>query len=136
MQQMRISSELAEIDLAMVHRFLAEDSYWAKGIALEPLRKSVANSLCFAGFVGAEQVAFGRAVTDLSSFGYLKDIFVLPKWRSCGYGMELVGAMIERLDAEGVPILMLATSDAHALYRRFGFELVEGSAKYMRRERP
>lgn len=135
MQQMRISSEFAELDLAIIHRFLAEESYWAKGIELESLRKSLTNSLCFAGFVGAQQMAFGRVVTDRASFGYLKDIFVLPQWRGRGYGIELVGAMIERLDAEGVPILMLATSDAHALYRRFGFELVDGSAKYMRRAR-
>lgn len=136
MQHMRISSELAEMDLAMIHRFLAEESYWAKGIELEPLRKGLVNSLCFAGFVGAEQVAFGRVVTDLFSIGYLKDVFVLPEWRGRRYGVELVGAMIKRLDAEGVQNLMLATSDAHALYRRFGFELVDGSAKYMRRARP
>ena len=136
MQSMRISSEFEEMNLNMIHRFLSEESYWAKGIGFGPMRKGIANSLCFAGFVGADQVAFGRVVTDFSSFGYLKDVFVLREYRGRGYGFELVQAMLEHLDTEGVPILMLATTDAHDLYRRFGFELVDGSQKYMRRAKP
>jgi GNAT superfamily N-acetyltransferase len=124
------------MDLPIIHRFLAEESYWAKGIGLEALGKGLANSLCFAGFMGREQVAFGRAITDFSSFGYVKDVFVLPEARGRGYGKELIAAMLERLDAEGVATLMLATQDAHTLYRGFGFELVDGSTKYMRRIRP
>jgi ribosomal protein S18 acetylase RimI-like enzyme len=73
---------------------------------------------------------------DFSSFGYLKDIFVLPQFRRRGYGKQLVGTMLARLDCEGVATLMLATQDAHSLYRGFGFELLEGSGKVMRRIRP
>jgi len=54
-------------------------------------------------------VAFGRAITDLASFGYLKDFFVLPSYRGRGYGKELVEAMLAKLDHEDVASLMLAT---------------------------
>lgn len=133
MGELRISSELAEMDIPLIHRFLANDSYWAKGLRLDTLVKSLSHSLCFGGFIGDKQVAFGRVVTDLASLGYLKDIFVLPSYRGRGYGKELVAAMLARLDHEEVASLMLATQDAHSLYRQFGFEPVEGSDKLMRR---
>jgi GNAT superfamily N-acetyltransferase len=123
------------MDIPLIHRFLATESYWARDLQYDTFAKSLSHSLCFAGFVGEQQVAFGRAVTDLASFGYLKDIFVLPGHRGHGYGRQLVEAMLAKLDDEGVATLMLATQDAHALYGKLGFEAVEGSAKLMRRNR-
>ncbi len=136
MPHMRISNDVSEMDIPLIHQFLSNDSYWAKGLALTTLTKSLSNSLCFAGFVGDRQVAFGRAITDFASMGYLKDIFVLPGYRGHGYGKQLVKAMLARLDQEDVPALLLATQDAHTLYRQFGFEPVEGAVKLMRRVRP
>jgi GNAT superfamily N-acetyltransferase len=124
------------MDVPLVHQFLATESYWARGLQLETLNKSLSHSLCFAGFVGEKQVAFGRAITDFASFGYLKDIFVLPGYRGRGYGQALVEAMLAKLDRENVASLMLATRDAHSLYRKVGFEVVEGSARLMRRIHP
>lgn len=135
MSELRISSDLSEMDVPLIHRFLANETYWARGLAFNMLAKSLSHSLCFAGFVGAEQVAFGRVVTDLASIGYLRDIFVLPGYRGRGYGRKLVEAMLAKLDHEEVAALMLATQDAHALYRKLGFEAVEGSVKLMRRVR-
>lgn len=132
---LRISNDISEMDVPLIHQFLANESYWAKGLRLETLTKSLRHSLCFAGFVGGRQVAFGRAITDFASMGYLKDIFVLPGHRGHGYGKQLVEAMLARLDDEEVPALMLATQDAHSLYSQFGFEAVEGSVKLMRRVR-
>jgi len=132
---LKISNNVSEMDIPLIHRFLANETYWAKGLQFGTLVKSLSNSLCFAGFVGDEQVAFGRAVTDFASFGYLKDVFVLPDYRGRGYGQALVEAMLAQLDDEDVPTLMLATQDAHSLYRKLGFEPVEGSVKLMRRIR-
>ena len=68
MNEFRISTNVDELDVALIHQFLSQDSYWAKGIALDIVRKAIANSLCFGGFHGTAQVAFGRVVTDLSTF--------------------------------------------------------------------
>ena len=77
----RISTKPEDFDILLIHRFLSQESYWAKGVALSTVRKSIAHSLCFGGFIGKEQVAFGRAVSDLTTFAYLLDFFVLPEYR-------------------------------------------------------
>jgi GNAT superfamily N-acetyltransferase len=102
-------------------------------VSSESVRTGIANSLCFGGFLGEAQIAFGRVVTDFTRFAYLMDIFVLPAHRGRGYGKQLVAAMLDRLEREGVKTVMLATRDADPLYRSFGFELVGTMPKVMRR---
>lgn len=64
MSALRISNDISEMDIPLIHQFLATESYWARGLQFETLTKSLSHSLCFAGFVGEKQVAFGRAITD------------------------------------------------------------------------
>jgi ribosomal protein S18 acetylase RimI-like enzyme len=130
---MRVSTDPAELDVPLIHRFLSNSSYWASGMPIQAVRKAIANSLCFGGFLGKEQIAFGRVATDFTRFGYLMDIFVLPAHRGKGYGKQLVAAMLERLEREGVGSVMLSTRDVDALYRSLGFELVGDLPKVMRR---
>lgn len=132
----RISTNPEEFDILLIHRFLSQESYWAKGVALSAVRKSIAHSLCFGGFLGTTQVAFGRAVTDLTRFAYLLDFFVLPEYRGRGYGRDLVQAAMSRLRAEGVQSIMLRTADAHGLYEKFGFKRVDESSNVMRCSMP
>ena len=75
---LRISSVRDELDVAMIHRYLSETSYWKRGVALETVRKGIENALCFGGYVNERQVAFARVVTDYTDFAYLRDVFVLP----------------------------------------------------------
>jgi predicted GNAT family N-acyltransferase len=120
MTNMRISTDTAEFDIAMVHRFLAEESYWAKGLSRSLLERAMAHSICFGGFVGDAQVAFGRVVTDQATFAHLKDVFVLRRFRGKGYGVALIQAIMSHPDLQAVA-MTLATNDAHELYTRFGF---------------
>ncbi len=131
MNEFRISTNIEEFDIGRIHRFLSEDSYWAKGIALSIVQKALANSLCFGGFLGSAQVAFGRAVTDFTTFAYLCDFFVLAEYRGRGFGKALVQAAMSRLKAEGVHGVMLSTADAHRLYEQFGFRLIGSSSSLM-----
>jgi len=130
MSDLRISTSVEEFDIPLIHRFLSE-SYWAKGISISAVRKAIANSLCFGGFLGASQVAFGRAVTDLTRFAYLLDFFVLQEHRGKGYGRSIIQAAMSRLKAEGVQGVMLGTADAHGLYEKFGFRRIGDSPKLM-----
>jgi GNAT superfamily N-acetyltransferase len=122
MNAFRISTDRAELDVAMVHRFLSRQAYWSRGIPLDTVERAIAGSLCFGGYVeGAGQVAFARAITDGATFAYLADVFVLPEHRGRGYSRQLVAAIMTHPQLQGLRRFMLATSDAHGLYAQYGF---------------
>src|SRR5215467_11751769 len=64
-----ISTDPARIDLGVVHDFLT-NSYWARGIPLETVQRSIENSICFGIYHGVRQVGFARVVTDHATFAY------------------------------------------------------------------
>ena len=123
------------IDVAAVHRFLSEDSYWARGRDLETVRTIVGEATRVVGLyhVG-RQVGFCRAARCAPRLFYLGDVYVLPEHRERGLGKELVREMLERgplADAKW----LLHTEDAHTLYHEFGFEK-PGPKLMERRARP
>jgi GNAT superfamily N-acetyltransferase len=133
---MRITNDINELDFDLIHHYLCHESYWAKGISKEVVRKSFENSLVFGGFSGNELIAFGRVVTDRATIAYIRDIVVLPPHRGRGYGKAMVEAILGRLEEEGVPVLMLGTADAHSLYQKYGFGLVGDSPNLMVLRKP
>ncbi|MFP5304482.1 MAG: GNAT family N-acetyltransferase [Gammaproteobacteria bacterium] len=118
---MRVSTNKAELDLPLIHRFLSEHSGWARGIPFERVRTSIEHSLCFGGFVGTAQMAFARVISDYATFANLVDVFVLPEQRGRGYGKRLMQAVIAHPQLQGLRRFTLATADAHGLYAQFGF---------------
>jgi len=118
---LQISTDLARLDVPMIYRFLSEQSTWAVGIGRDVVERSIDNSLCFGAYLDGRQVAFARVITDYATFANLVDVFVLPEYRGRGYGKELVEAVMAHPSLQGLRRFTLATFDAHALYRRFGF---------------
>lgn len=116
-----LSDDPARLDLDGVHRFLSEQAYWARGVARAVVAESVRASWCVGAYRAERQVGFARLVTDRATYGWLCDVYVLPPYRRQGIGDRLVSAAVSRARADGVRRLMLATADAHALYRRHGF---------------
>ena len=121
MHQLRISTEVKDQDVDLIHRFLSEESAWAQGIPVETVRTSIEYSLNFGGFLGSSQVAFARVVSDYATFAYLVDVFVLKEHRGNGYSGALVSAVLAHPRLQGLRRFMLATSSAHGLYEKFGF---------------
>ena len=117
----RVSTAKAELDLALIHRFLSEQSTWAKGIPLDTVQRAIAHSLCFGGYVGTAQVAFARVVSDRATFANLVDVFVIDAYRGRGYGKTILGAVLAHPSLQGLRRFTLATGDAHGLYAQFGF---------------
>ena len=78
MEKLRISTELGEQDVAAIHRFLSQESTWARGIPFERVRDAMRHSLNFGGFLGGEQVAYARVVTDHATFAYLATYSSFP----------------------------------------------------------
>lgn len=120
----------------MLHRFLTE-SYWSSGIPLDTVQKAIENSLCFGAYDDeGQQVGFARAVTDKASFAYLADVFVLPAHRGKGISKLLMEAYSNHPDLQGIRRHMLATRDAHELYKKFGFTPVPNPEILMQKHDP
>lgn len=120
-EALRISTDKGELDLALIHGFLATGSSWAQGIPFETVRKSIEHSLCFGGYLAQAQVAFARVISDFATFANLVDVFVLPEHRGRGYSKALVEAVMAHPQLQGLRRFTLATFDAHELYARYGF---------------
>ena len=119
-----VSTDPALLDVPLLHRWLAEASYWARGIPEAVVRRAVDGSLCFGAYEGGRQVGVARVVTDRATFAWLCDVFVDEAARGQGVSKTLVDAVVAHPDLRGVRRMMLATSDAHGLYARYGFEPV------------
>jgi GNAT superfamily N-acetyltransferase len=115
-----LSSNPSDQQPERVHAYLAR-SYWAEGIPLALVRRSMEASLCFGIFRKGEQVAFARVVTDRATFAYLCDVYVLEEFQGQGLGTWLMEAVAAHPDLQGLRRFILATRDAHALYARHGF---------------
>lgn len=127
-----ISTDPARFDLALIHDFLTH-AYWARGIDEATVRHAVANSLCFGVFQGQRQIGFARLVTDRATFAYLADVFILDPFRGRGLAHWMLEVIMAHPDLQRLRRWLLATRDAHGLYRQFGFTALAAPARFMER---
>ena len=130
-----ISTDKSRLDIEVIHGFL-DKSYWAAGRAVETIRRSIENSLAFGIYKGAQQVGFARVITDYATFAWLADVFVLEEFRGQGLSKWLMEAIISHPDLKALRRWVLATKDAHELYRRFGFNELSRPERWMERADP
>ena len=123
------------MDFDAIHAFIGQ-TYWAKGIPVETMRRALENSVCVGFMQGDKQVAFARVITDKATFGYLSDVFVLPEYRGQGLSKRMLETIMTMPELQGLRRFMLATKDAHSLYRQFGFESVSDATPLMQIHRP
>ncbi len=116
-----ISTDNSLLDFDNVYRYLNEDSYWAKGITKEKLLRAIDNSLCFGVYHDKKQIGFARLITDKATFAYLADVFILDAYRSQGLSKWLMQTIMSHPEVQGLRRWVLATADAHGLYKQFGF---------------
>lgn len=131
-----ISTERARLDLGLIHRYISEESYWGQGRALEVVRRSIENSLPFGVYEGAEMVGFARVVTDYATFAWIADVFMVEGHRGRGLSKWLMEVILAHAELQGFRRWLLATKDAHGLYRRFGFEELRRPERFMERPDP
>jgi GNAT superfamily N-acetyltransferase len=130
-----ISTDPDRLDLSLIHGWLSEQSYWARGVPLDVVRRAIAGSLCFGVYLDGRQVGFARVVTDGATHAWLADVFILDEFRGRGYGKALVAAVVEHPDLQGLRRILLATKDAHGLYAQYGFAPVPPD-RFMERRNP
>jgi len=134
-QDYTLSDDPARLDLDAIHGFLSR-SYWSPGIPRETVARAMANSLCFGVYLGDTQVGFARLVTDRATFAYLADVFVLEPHRGRGLSRALMELVFSHPEVQGLRRWLLATRDAHGLYRKFGFVDLANPAMFLTRHDP
>jgi len=126
-----ISTERDRLNVDLIHEYLSGQSYWAKGRPMDVVRRSIENSLPFGMYEEEHQIGFARVVTDYAAFAWVADVFVLEPWRGRGLSKWMMSVIMGHPQLQGLQRWMLATRDAHELYRQFGFEEIPEPSRFM-----
>ena len=100
-------------------------TYWADKRSVEQIEKSMRNSSCYGVYLDDENklVGFARVISDYATTYYLCDVIIDTSYQHMGLGTALVShieAMPEYAGLRGI----LITRDAHGLYRKYGYEVL------------
>jgi GNAT superfamily N-acetyltransferase len=116
-----LDDDPVRVDRGTVHRYLSEESYWARGRPRDVQDALVEASQRVVGlYHDGRQVGFARTVTDGHVHAYLADVYVLEEHRGRGLGVRLVRFSIDEGPFAACRWL-LHTEDAQGLYAKFGF---------------
>ncbi len=120
MEEFYISTDKSLMNPKVVHSFLSR-CYWSLNVPETIVRKSMENSFCFGVFKNKEQIGFARVITDYTTFAYLADVFIHEDYRGNGLSKKLMEHITKHPELGTIRRWMLATNDAHGLYKKFGF---------------
>jgi GNAT superfamily N-acetyltransferase len=128
-----ISTDNKRLDIRRIHDFVSNQSYWAKGRAIETVQRALDNSLNFGLYKDNQLIGFARVVTDYATFAWIADVFVLSEHRGQGLSKWMMEVILSHPEVQGFRRWVLATRDAHGLYARFGFIPLHRPERWMER---
>ncbi len=134
--QFTVSTEKARLDVALIHSFFVEESYWARERTEEQTQTAIENSICFGVYDGGRQIGFARVVSDKATFAYLGDVFILEEFRGKGLSKWLMEVIVSHPEVQGLRRWVLATRDAHGLYEQFEFSALRFPERWMEKTAP
>lgn len=124
------------MDISSIHAYLSKESYWAKDIPYTTVEVALKHSFCIGVFDKEKQIAFARLVTDYSTFAYLADVYVVQEYRKKGVSKMMMKYIMELESVKKIRRFMLATLDAHELYKQYGFSAPKHPDRLMEITRP
>jgi GNAT superfamily N-acetyltransferase len=128
-----ITTDKNRLDVHFIHDFLSNRAYWARGRSIDVVRRSIDHSLNFGLYKSDQQIGFARVVTDYATFAWVADVFVTQEHRGHGAGAWLIEVVVSHPELQGLRRWILATRDAHELYRRVGFSELSRPQRWMER---
>jgi ribosomal protein S18 acetylase RimI-like enzyme len=130
----RVAEGLDRVDFARVQRWLS-GTYWSPGVAQEKVERAARHSALVIGAYDIAndgvQVGYMRVVSDCTTFAYLCDVYVDEAYRGRGIAQAMVRYALEHPEYQGLRRWMLATRDAHEVYRGLGFETLPNPERWM-----
>ena len=102
-------------------------TYWADKRPDEQIEKSVQNSSCYGVRLDGDNklVGFARVISDYATTYYLCDVIIDTDYQHMGLGTALVSYIESLPEYTGLRGILI-TRDAHDLYRKFGYEVLNG----------
>ena len=134
-QEFIISTDKSKLDIPYIRDFLSK-SYWAENIPVDTVQRSIEGSLCFGVYYQNKQIGFARLITDSATFAYLADVFIDEAYRGNGLSKWLMEIIMDQANSFGLRRFMLATRDAHDLYRKYGFKDLVNADRWMEIAKP
>jgi len=131
-----ISTDRKKLNVQTIYNFISKESYWGKGRSVEVIKKSIENSLPFGIYYKDEMIGFARVVTDYATFAWIADVFILPEHRGKDLSKWLIETILTHPELQSFRRWVLATKDAHELYRKFGFQELNRPERWMERFDP
>jgi len=125
-----VSTDRARLNVDLVYDVLGA-TYWAAGISRDVVERSIEGSIAFGLYDGDEQIGFARVISDLATYAYLSDVFIVEARRGERLGDWLIECILQHPQLQGLRRFALFTRDAASLYRRHGFNAPTGPSGYM-----
>ena len=131
-----ISTDKDKLDIESIHKFLAKETDWAKGIPINTLKTSIENSLNFGLYYKDQQIGFARIISDYSTIAYLGDVYILKEHRGKGLSKWLINEIMMHPNLQGLRRWILLTDTAEWLYKKYGFKTLPQPEIYMEKHNP
>lgn len=135
-----ISTNKDIFDFDIIHSFISLESYWGLGRSRELMDKAINNSAyCFGVYHKSngvrKQIGFARVVSDLTTFGYIADVFILNDYRGKGLGKWLIQTIVNHPELKTLKRLTLFT-DTPEFYSDSMFKVFDQTSqtKFMERK--
>jgi GNAT superfamily N-acetyltransferase len=136
-----IDADKGHLDIDVIHQYLSEESYWAKGRTRQEVETTIEHSFCFGVYheesgsndQGLKLVGYARLIHDGLTVAYVADVFVLPAHRGQGLGKWLVETIVAYPAVAHIRRWMLFTASAQGLYSQYGFAELEEPKNFMLR---
>ncbi|MEN2399818.1 GNAT family N-acetyltransferase [Flavobacterium sp. MC2016-06] len=126
----KVSTDKNKLDISFIQSFL-KDIYWTAPRTIEEVQTAIDASFCFGIYLDEKQIGFARVITDYVVFGYVMDVFIIEEHRGKGYSSVLIKTMMNEPALKEIKLWRLGTTDAHFLYKKFGFTALNHPEKMM-----
>lgn len=141
MTEFMISTDRVLLDFDIIHEFISKESYWGLDRGREVMEKAMNNSAyCFGVYHEnnkvRKQIGFARVVSDLTTFAYIADVFILSDYRGKGLGKWLIQTIVNHPELKTLKRLTLFTNTPN-FYSDSMFKIFDQSSqmKFMERNR-
>lgn len=125
-----LSTDRRKLNYAFISSNL-QQQYWSTDLTKAQIRKSIDNSCAYGLYHNNIQIGFAKVLTDYVRFAYLSDVFIIDEYKGKGLSLFMLKGILEDPKLKGVKKWMLATRDAHGLYKKFGFTELKNPQSFM-----